>query len=62
MTIDDVRIFADVTTRQAEDAFRRQMEDSDQRIEAYVRATRFRYTEKPAPRVKVIAPAGRYLV
>jgi hypothetical protein len=46
MTIDDVRVFADVTTRQAEEAFRRQMEESDRRIEAHVKATRLRYTDK----------------
>ncbi|HTA26046.1 MAG TPA: hypothetical protein VK763_21115 [Terriglobales bacterium] len=47
MTIDDVRIFADVTTRQAEEAFRKQMDESDRRIDAHVRAARLRYTEKP---------------
>ena len=48
MTLDDVRIFADVTARQAEEAFRKQMEESDRRIDAHVRATRLRYPEKPA--------------
>jgi hypothetical protein len=48
MKIEDVRILADVTTRQAEEAFRRQMEESDRRIEAHVKATRLRYPEKPA--------------
>jgi hypothetical protein len=47
MTIDDVRIFADVTTRQAEEAFRKQMDESDRRIDAHARATRLRYTENP---------------
>jgi hypothetical protein len=46
MTIDEVRIFADVTARQAEEAFRRQMDESDRRIDAHVRATRLRHTEK----------------
>jgi hypothetical protein len=42
MTIHDVRIFAAVATRQADEAFRKQMEESDRRIEAHVRATRLR--------------------
>jgi hypothetical protein len=46
MTIDDVRMFADVTTRQAEEAFRKQMDESDKRIDAHVKATRIRYTER----------------
>lgn len=46
MTLDEVRIFADVTARQAEEAFRRQMDESDRRIDAHVRAARLRYTEK----------------
>lgn len=42
MTINDVRIFVDATTRQAEEAFRKQMEESDRRIEAHVQAARLR--------------------
>jgi hypothetical protein len=48
MTIDDVRILADVTARRAEEAFRRQMDESDRRIDAHVQAARLRYPEKPA--------------
>ncbi|HLW87081.1 MAG TPA: hypothetical protein VKR57_01235 [Terriglobales bacterium] len=58
MTIDDVRIFADVTTRRAEEAFRKQMEESDRRIEAHVKATRLRYTEQPGLGFSAVA-AGR---
>ena len=36
MTATDVRLFIEVTTREAEDAFRRQMEESNHRIEAYM--------------------------
>jgi len=36
MTTTDVRLFIEVTTRQAEEAFRRQMEESNDRIEAYM--------------------------
>jgi hypothetical protein len=59
MTIDDVRIFANVTARQAEEAFRKQMDESDRRIDAHVRATRLRYTEKPDIEFSVVAAAGR---
>lgn len=41
MTTTDVRLFIEVTTRQAEDAFRRQLEESDRRIEAQITASRF---------------------
>jgi hypothetical protein len=41
MTTTDVRLFIEVTTRQAEDAFRRQLEESDRRIEAQMTASRF---------------------
>ncbi|MGH9499989.1 MAG: hypothetical protein ACRD3L_12690 [Terriglobales bacterium] len=47
MTIDDVRILADVTARRAEEAFRRQMDESDRRIDAHVQAARLRYPDKP---------------
>jgi hypothetical protein len=47
MTIDDVRMFASVTTHWAEEAFRRQMDESDRRIEAHVKAARLRCPEKP---------------
>jgi len=36
MTTTDVRLFIEVTTREAEDAFRKQMEESNRRIEAYM--------------------------
>ena len=36
MTTTDARLFMEVTTREAEEAFRRQMEASNQRIEAYM--------------------------
>jgi len=39
MTIDDVRNLADVTMRRADEAFRMQMDESDRRIEAHVKAT-----------------------
>jgi hypothetical protein len=61
MTIDDVRILADVTARQAEEAFRKQMDESDQRIDAHVRATRLRYTEKPNIGFSVVVATGRQL-
>lgn len=59
MTIDDVRMFADATTRQAEEAFRKQMEESDRRIEAHVKATRMRYTDKLAIRCSAVGLADR---
>lgn len=40
MTTTDVRLFVEVTTRQAEEAFRRQMEESNRRIEAHMTASR----------------------
>lgn len=40
MTTTDVRLFIEVTTRQAEEAFRRQMEESNRRIEAHMTASR----------------------
>jgi hypothetical protein len=40
MTTTDVRLFIEVTTRQAEEAFRRQMEESNRRIEAQMMASR----------------------
>lgn len=58
MTIDDVRIFANVTTRQAEEAFRKQMDESDRRIDAHVKATRLRYTEKPGMGFAAVTAAG----
>jgi hypothetical protein len=61
MTIDDVRIFADVTKWQAEEAFRKQMDESDRRIDAHSKATRLRYTEKPDIELSVVAAAGRQL-
>jgi hypothetical protein len=61
MTIDDVRIFADVTTRRAEEAFRKQMEESDRRIEAHVKVTRLRDTEKPLMGFSTVAAVGRQL-
>jgi hypothetical protein len=48
MTIQDVRVFANVTARQADEAFRRQMDESDQRIDAHVQATRLRCADRPA--------------
>jgi hypothetical protein len=36
MTTTDVRLLMEVTTRQAEEAFRRQMEESNRRIEAHM--------------------------
>lgn len=42
MTTTDVRLFIEVTTRQAEEAFRRQMEESNRRIEAQMTASRVR--------------------
>jgi hypothetical protein len=53
MTINDVRIFADVTARRAEEAFHKQMDESDRRIEAQVKATRLRYAEKSEIRFSV---------
>lgn len=61
MTINDVRILADVTARQAEEAFRRQMVESDRRIDAHVKATRVRYPEKPAMVFAAITSASRQL-
>lgn len=40
MTTTDVRLFIEVTTRQAEDAFRRQIEESNRRIDAQMTASR----------------------
>jgi len=61
MTIDDVRIFADVTARQAEEAFRRQMAESDRRIDAHVKATRLRYPERPVVAFSAASAAGHQL-
>ena len=58
MTIDEVRMFADVTARRAEEAFRKQMEESDRRIDAHVRAARLCYTEKPDMGFAFVADAG----
>jgi|HubBroStandDraft_6_1064221.scaffolds.fasta_scaffold4233363_1 hypothetical protein len=61
MTIDDVRMFANVTTHWAEEAFRRQMEESDRRIEAHVKATRLRCPEKLETGSSVTTAVGRQL-
>jgi hypothetical protein len=61
MTIDDVRNLADVTMRRADEAFRRQMDESDRRIEAHVKATRLRYMEESEVRFSNLATAGRQL-
>jgi hypothetical protein len=53
MTTNDIRIFADVTARRAEEAFHKQMDESDRRIEAQVKATRLRYAEKSEVRSSV---------
>jgi hypothetical protein len=55
MTMDDVRIFADVTVRRAEEAFRRQMDESDRRIDAHVKVARLRYPEKSDAGYAVVA-------
>lgn len=39
MTTTDVRLFMEVTTRQAEEAFRRQMNESDRRVDAQMNAS-----------------------
>jgi len=59
MTIDDVRILADVTARQAQEAFRKQMDESDRRIDAHVKATRLRHPEKPGMTFSAVAAIGR---
>lgn len=51
MTTNDIRLFIEVTTRQAEEAFRRQMEESNRRIEVHMAATRLRERETPRPEV-----------
>jgi hypothetical protein len=61
MTIDDIRIFADVTKWRAEEAFRKQMDESDRRIDAHSKATRLRYTEKPNIGRSIVAAVGRQL-
>jgi hypothetical protein len=40
MTVNDVRLFMEVTQQQAEDAFRRQLEESNRRIEMHMAANR----------------------
>jgi hypothetical protein len=50
-----------VTARQAEEAFRRQMDESDRRIDAHARASRLRYTEKPKVRFSMVKADGRQL-
>jgi hypothetical protein len=60
MTIADIRVFANVTGRQAEEAFSRQMAESDRRIDAQLKATRLRYPERPAI-VFSAGAAGRQL-
>lgn len=40
MNATDVRLFMEVTKRQAEEAFRRQIEESNRRIEMHMTATR----------------------
>jgi len=42
MTLNDVRLFMEVTQQQAEDAFRRQLEESNRRIEVHMAASRIR--------------------
>jgi|HubBroStandDraft_6_1064221.scaffolds.fasta_scaffold00061_31 hypothetical protein len=61
MTIDDIRILADVTKWRAEEAFRKQMDESDRRIDAHSRVTRLRYTAKPDIGLSIVAAAGRQL-
>jgi hypothetical protein len=61
MTIDDVRILADVTARQAEEAFRRQMDESDRRIDAHVKAARLHDPGKPVMVSSPVTRASRQL-
>ena len=61
MTIGDIRQLADITKRHAEEAFRKQMDQSDRRIEAYVRATRILHAGLPQVRVACSAEIAGHL-
>ncbi len=45
MTNNDIRLFMEVTKRDAEEAFRRQIEESNRRIERHMAASRVRCSE-----------------
>ncbi len=51
MNANDVRLFIEVTTHQAEEAFKRQMEESNRRIEMHMTATRIRVKGTPRPEI-----------
>jgi len=59
MTKDEVRNFVDVTIRQADEAFRKQMEESDRRIDAHVRTARHR-TANPEARMAALLTVISY--
>ena len=54
MTISEMRMFVDAVRRQADEAFRKQMEESDERIEAGARARHAVHVARSRP-VPVIA-------
>jgi len=47
MTNNDIRLFIEITKRDAEEAFRRQLEESNRVIEKHIAASRIRCGERP---------------
>jgi len=67
MTLNDVRIFMEVTQQQAEEAFRRQLEESNRRIEMHMAANRIcsgsgRFAEGSTPTCGQCPPARVHIV
>ncbi len=52
MNANDVRLFMEVTSRQAEEAFRRQMDETHRRIEVQLSTSRMRAGATPAPKAE----------
>lgn len=72
MKLNDVRLFMEVTQQQAEEAFRRQLEESNRRIEMHMAASRIRsgsgrvaegsthaYGQCPSARGHIVSVGGR---
>jgi len=61
MTINEMRMFVDAVRRQADEAFRKQMEESDERIEAGARARQAVHISRSRPRPVTAQGQGRRL-
>jgi hypothetical protein len=64
MKLNDVRLFMEITQQQAEEAFRRQLEESNRRIEMHMAASRIcsgsgRCAEGSTPTRGQYSPAAR---